>query len=104
MRRQSITNVAIFLFVCIFTNIFSFGSISAHDYVSDNFVDINVLCDETIDLSGIIITIYETTLSDYDVETDTYQFDKYYYSSVNLDRNGNVKIVRPFEYFLYQLI
>ena len=99
MRRQSITNVAIFLFVCIFTNIFSFGSISAHDYVSDNFVDINVLCDETIDLSGIIITIYETTLSDYDVETDTYQFDKYYYSSVNLDRNGNVKIVRPFEYF-----
>ena len=99
MKRKSIRNISIVLFVCIITNIFSFSSLSAYDCVSDNFVEINVLCNETIDLSGIVITIYETTLSDYDVETDTYQFDKYYYSSVNLDRNGNVKIVRPFEYF-----
>ena len=59
----------------------------------------NFLREEKIDFSGIVIKIYRTVLSNYDEETDSYQFDKFYYSSMNLSEDGAASIIRPSEYF-----
>ena len=81
------------------TNIFTILIVAATEISIDNTVNIAVSCEEKIDFSGIVIKIYRTVLSNYDEETDSYQFDKFYYSSMNLSEDGAASIIRPSEYF-----
>ena len=81
------------------TNIFTILIVAATEISIDNTVNIAVSCEEKIDFSGIVNKIYRTVLSNYDEETDSYQFDKFYYSSMNLSEDGAASIIRPSEYF-----